>query len=113
MNISKHARLSVLFTSITMPLTLFVSNTLEFFVKLINPQKVDITSDIAYLRPLLIVGIVTFIILLLFSMIFSALTFFRRERSFGKFMFLVNIVNTLLLIFALAFQSLLSGIKGV
>lgn len=59
---NRNGRNSVISASIALPLSLLVSTTITWYLKARNPDNVDITAGLAYLRPILIAGFITFIL---------------------------------------------------
>lgn len=57
---NRYGRLSIIFASLALPLALLISGTITWYLKAHNPDNVDITAGLAYLRPILVSAFVTF-----------------------------------------------------
>lgn len=108
--VSKMGSIALLLTASVIPATLFFSKVLEYFVKSINPDKIDVTQSLAYLGTLLIVSAVMMIGFIGAAFGLSFWTFIRRERAIGRIALLLNGVNILLLFGTLVFQLLTNNI---
>lgn len=71
---------SVLFASLALPTTLVISGMISWYLKSHNPDNVDITAGLAYLRPILVSGFVTFIVMMLVSLL-SGIRGLRQDTS--------------------------------
>lgn len=57
---NKFGKTSLVLASVALPLTLLVSGIISWHLKGTNPDNVDITAGLAYLKPILTATLVTF-----------------------------------------------------
>jgi hypothetical protein len=75
-----NGRKSIIFASLATPATLLVSGVVSWLYKSSNPDNVDITAGLAYLRPILLSSFVTFGVFMLVALSF-ALKGKKRDQS--------------------------------
>lgn len=96
---NNYAKLSIIGSLLLTPLTFGLTYAVSTYLKSGNPDKVDITVGLAYLRPILITTLVT----LLVTGVFSIVTFImsarhKEDRDLTRFA-AVMLVTSLLLFF--------------
>ena len=74
-----YGNLSFTIISLTLPLTLLFGKVHEWWLKSRNPDNVDITAGLAYLRPLLVSSLVVFFVLVALAVITGVLGLKRDE----------------------------------
>jgi uncharacterized membrane protein len=77
---NKDGKRAIICAALALPLSLVVSGTIAWYLKANNPDNVDITAGLAYLRPILVSAFVTFGVLMLVAFV-SALRGRRRDAS--------------------------------
>lgn len=70
---------SLITTSLLLPITLAASSLVSWYLKTNNPDGVDITQGLAYLRPILIVSFSTFLVGWLMALIFGIIGLKKDE----------------------------------
>lgn len=80
MPVNKFGKVSIITAGLVLPLALVVSGLVTWYLKANNPDSVDITADLAYLRPTLIAAFVTFGLVWAVSLI-SGLFGLKRDTS--------------------------------
>ena len=73
--------IAVTLIALALPLTLLVSQLVTAYLKSNNPDNVDITQGLAYLRPILIAGWVTFGVIMA-SVAGLIVAMYRRDGNF-------------------------------
>lgn len=68
---NRHGRISIIFASLAFPLALLISSTAAWYLKSHNPDNVDVTAGLAYLRPILLSAFVTFGLCMVLSLWFA------------------------------------------
>jgi uncharacterized Tic20 family protein len=82
---NKFGKVSIFSAGLMFPVAAFIGGLVAWNLKSNNPNDVDITQGLAYLRPILLTGIVIFIVLLLLSVVTGILALKKdTDRSFGK-----------------------------
>lgn len=77
---NKFGKVSIITAGLVLPLTLFISGLVAWYLKSNNPDNVDITAALAYLRPVLLTAIGTFSLFWLVSLL-SGLIGLKNDRS--------------------------------
>ena len=94
---NKYGKISIIIASLMYPLSALIGGYVEWSLKSQNSNNVDITESLAYLRPILLTGLTTFILLLLASIVTSIYALKKdTDKSFGKLGLLLIIILTLL-----------------
>lgn len=73
-------RLALMLSASVFMLPYAVGRVLEIIVKAINPDNVDVTNGLAYLRPLVYIGIALYAVML----VATVLVLVRLQRSEGR-----------------------------
>lgn len=96
-----NGRTSIILASLALPLTVLISGTIAWVLKSTNPDNVDVTAGLAYLRPILLSALITFAITMLAAFMF-AIRGKRLDKSpeLGTLGLLLVVVLTLLSIAA-------------
>lgn len=76
----KYGRLSLGLTALTLPSALLLSSLVSWYYKANNPDDVDITQGLAYLRPILVTGLVAFLVPAIVALV-SGLLGLRRDED--------------------------------
>lgn len=77
---NKFGKLSIIASGLMLPLALIAGNLVTWYYKSGNPDNVDITAGLAYLRPILVISFTIFALTWLISLV-SGLMALRRDRS--------------------------------
>ena len=77
---NKNGRRAIFCAALALPLSLLVSGTIAWYLKTNNPDNVDITAGLAYLRPILVSAFATFTIVMLVGLV-SALRGRKHDAS--------------------------------
>ncbi|MCB9823279.1 hypothetical protein H6800_03330 [Candidatus Nomurabacteria bacterium] len=77
---NKFGKVSIVSASLTLPLTLLTSGIVAWYLKSSNPDGVDITYALAYLRPTLLTAIACFVTLSLISLV-SGILGLKKDDS--------------------------------
>lgn len=102
---NRNGKLSIVFASLVMPLTFLLSFAVSVHLKGTNPNQVDVTAGLAYLRPILITAIVSVIGCIVLSIIFAIRSInIDKDKSLGKFalillagLFILFVIDTKLI----------------
>ena len=82
---NKYGKVSLFSASIMFPAAVFVSSIVGWILKSGNPDNVDITQGLAYLRPILVTGFSLFGILLAVSVVSAVLALKKdTDKTLGK-----------------------------
>lgn len=94
---NKFGKVSIITAGLVLPLTLFISGLLAWYLKTNNPDNVDITAALAYLRPVLLTAIGTFSLFWLISL-GSGLLGLKKDNSdeYSKIGLILLILITLI-----------------
>lgn len=98
----KHSKISIAAAALSVPAAFMAGNLTTLILKSNNPDNVDITAGLAYLRPILIVSFTTFGVLCLISLVFGIIGLRKDDKSLSKF--------SLILLVALLLVSLTAGL---
>lgn len=92
---NKFGKISVIVASLALPVTLLVSGFVAWQLKESNPNSVDITSNMAYLKEILGTSLILFTTLWIVSLV-CALIGFKKDSSkdFSKLGMLVLVLVT-------------------
>ena len=94
---NKFGKISIIAASTALPVALIVSGLVSWQLKSSNPDNVDITQGLAYLRPILVSSFIVFGVFIVLSLITGLLALKRdQDISLGK-LGLVLAVTVLLL----------------
>ena len=77
---NNNGKRSIICAALALPLALVFSNIVSWYFKSNNPDNVDITAGLAYLRPILVTGFVTFGVVMGVGLI-SALAGRKKDAS--------------------------------
>ena len=77
---NKFGKVSVITAGLVLPLALLAGNVVTWYYKSSNPNNVDITADLAYLRQTLVTAFVVYGLVWLISLVCGILSL-RREKS--------------------------------
>lgn len=93
---NKFGKTSLVITSLLLPLTVLMSGFVEWQLKNGNPNNVDITSDMAYLKQILGTALVSFAILWVLSAA-AAIVGLKKDsnKEFSKLSLILLVVVTL------------------
>lgn len=69
---------ATLFAALSFPVAMIAARTVELSLKTANPDGVDVTQGLAYLRPVLVTGVVTLASLVLVTIVWIVVLW-RRE----------------------------------
>lgn len=90
---NKFGKISIISAALALPLTLLVSGIVAWYLKSSNPDGVDITYALAYLRPTLLTAITCFISLSLVSLLSGILGLKKDESNeFSKIGLLIIVL---------------------
>jgi uncharacterized Tic20 family protein len=82
---NRFGKISIFAAGLMFPASAFIGGLIGWNLKSSNPNNVDITQGLAYLRPILVTGFVLFIGLLLTSFIAGIIALKKdTDRTFGK-----------------------------
>ena len=82
---NKFGKVSLFTAGIMYPTAAFIGGLVAWNLKSSNPDNVDITAGLAYLRPILVTGITIFVILFLTSLVCGVVSLKKdTDRSLGK-----------------------------
>jgi ABC-type transport system involved in cytochrome bd biosynthesis fused ATPase/permease subunit len=82
---NKYGKVSLFSAGIMFPAATFVSGLIGWSLKSSNPDNVDITQGLAYLRPILVTGFCVFGVLLAISLVSGVLALRKdADKTFGK-----------------------------
>ncbi len=85
----KHAKISLAASALALPVALMAGNLTSLILKTNNPDNVDITANLAYLRPTLIVSFTIFGVLCVISLVFAIISMRKGDKSLSKFSLVV------------------------
>ncbi len=90
---NKFGKISVITSSTMLPISLLFSRIVEWQLKSANTDNVDITSGLAYLRPIIIVGFSLFAVFFITSIV-SAVMGFRKDhdKTYSKLGIFISVV---------------------
>lgn len=77
---NRFSKLSIISSSLALPLALLSGTVVAWYLKGNNPDHVDITAGLAYLRPILVTGFTFFIVLGLLSLLFALIGLKKQEN---------------------------------
>ena len=77
---NKFGKVSIITAGLVLPLTLLISAVVAWYLKFNNPDNVDITAALAYLRPTLLTAITCFTAFWLLSLI-SGIVGLKKDHS--------------------------------
>jgi len=104
MNRNVYGTWSIIFAGLALPITVLVVGVVSWYFKSTNPDNVNILASLAYLRPILLSSIATFVVVMLAAIV-CALLGKRRDESpqlSNIGLFLVVVVSVLSLFGAIA-----------
>lgn len=78
---SKYGKISVITAGLVLPLALLAGNLVTWYYKSGNPDNVDITAGLAYLRPILVTSFVVYGLVWLISLVTGILALKREQTS--------------------------------
>lgn len=82
---NKFGKVSIFAAGLMFPAAAFIGGLVAWNLKSTNPDNVDVTQGLAYLRPILVTGIVVFVTLLLTSLVSGAVALKKdTDRTLGK-----------------------------
>ena len=70
---NKFGKISIVTAGLVLPISLLISGLVTWHLKSTNPDNVDITAGLAYLRPILVTGYTLFISIWLVSLVSAVL----------------------------------------
>lgn len=76
---NKFSKLSIISSALALPLTVLSGTLVSWYLKGNNPDHVDITAGLAYLRPILVTSFTVFIVLALLSLLFALIGLKKQE----------------------------------
>lgn len=77
---NKYGKVSVILAGLALPTALLLSSLIAWHLKSTNPDSVDITAGLAYLRPILLTSFSTYGVMWLVSLV-SGLLGLKRDAS--------------------------------
>ncbi|MBP9738854.1 hypothetical protein KBD20_04145 [Candidatus Saccharibacteria bacterium] len=77
---NKYGKVSIITAGLVLPITLLLSGAVAWYYKSTNPNGVDITIGLAYLRPILVTAFTAFAIVWALSLV-SGLFGLKRDAS--------------------------------
>lgn len=82
---NKFGKVSVVSASMALPVSFVVSNVISWYLKSNNPDNVDITQGLAYLRPILVSGFVLFGVLIAIGFVAGVMALKKdQDRALGR-----------------------------
>lgn len=82
---SRHGKVSIISAGLVTPITLFTSGLVAWLYRSSNPDNIDITTDLAYLKPIVLTLLITFAALWLISLITGILAVKNdKDTTLGK-----------------------------
>lgn len=96
---NKFGKASLIISSLVLPLTTLLSSTVEWYFKSNNPNNVDITSNLAYLKQVLCTALVAYAALWIIGLI-TALVGLKKDQD-TKFSKLALLILPLVLIISI------------
>ena len=101
-----YAKLSIVASALLTPLTFGLSYAVSIYLKGHNPDRVDITVGLAYLRPILITSLVSLLIVGIFSIATFLLSVRNKEdRDLTRFAAVILLASLLLFFVNAGLQS--------
>lgn len=92
--------------------TMALARLIEAVLKSLNPDRVDVTQPLAYLRPLLIVSFVIGAVLLLLTVVLNLVLQRREGSASARPAWIVFGVQAALVVIMLALQGWVNAITG-
>lgn len=80
----KFTKSAHVFIALALPIAFLAGTLTSLFLKTNNPDHIDITADLAYLRPALYAGYATLVIILLLGFIASLLNLNSDRKRYAK-----------------------------
>lgn len=77
---NKYGKASVVLAGLALPTALLLSSLVAWYLKSTNPDNVDITAGLAYLRPILVTSFISYGLLWLVSLL-SGILGLKRDTS--------------------------------
>jgi len=77
---NKYGKITVITSGLILPITLILGSVVTWYLKTNNPDGVDITAGLAYLRPTLLTSFITFGVLWAVSLV-GGLLGLKRDQS--------------------------------
>lgn len=107
----KHAKISLAASALALPVAFTAGNLTSLILKANNPDNVDITAGLAYLRPTLIVSFTTFGILCAIGLIFAIIGMRKGDKSLSKFSLIVLVAVLLVSLSAALLQQRIDRVE--
>lgn len=99
---NKAIKISIFCAAIALPLSLMVGNLVGLILKNNNPSNIDITADLAYLKPILISSYLTFGLMCLIAAISGILSLRGEHKNQAKL--------SLIMLFVILLSCLVAGV---
>lgn len=77
----EYSRRSLLLTSISLPLGIFVGKCVELVLKSTNPSHVNVAADLAYLAHIIIATMATVVFFWILALVFAFMGYRRHESK--------------------------------
>jgi fumarate reductase subunit C len=84
--VNKFGKISLFTAGIMYPAAACIGGVVTWYLKTNNPDNVDITAGLAYLRPILVTSFAVFVVFFIISLITGVISIKKEPESFlGKF----------------------------